>query len=456
MTNIQYPPTIKQSSAYLRGKYKLTELQQKLVTLGMARVQADSTGGLSAIVRASEIRALTGAKGSGIYSQLLDLADAIQNQRILIKNDETKEFESTVIIPKCSYLNGDFYMEFHKDLKKHIMGYQKPYIYLRMDTVLDLSLYASRLFGILKSYVAYPFIRGKREMDVEIGLNEIKFELGIYDPEMAIRIPSGVKNVNGKMKTIYRKTKISKEIKEGRINWDEAVSYIAKENHRYDNWYSFKRRILAPACEEISRNAKSDITCEIEPRKAGRGAKVVAVVFHVRKDVNYRPAELLREERNIIITQLQALMKDERLSVEELEKICESGEWDYNYIEETYALAKRQAHIKNFVGWMRDALKNHYIDSAPVETMSGKTQEEIEILNEMVEEAHDPEVRKAAAKRVRKRKSILDNIDYKENPPEEEYPEEEPPREDDELLMALKGMSKERRKALLEALRENK
>ena len=426
MSDESYLPVVQQqisvANDFLRGKYKLKGLQQKLLDIGIARIQSDVTGKMTAKISAAEIREITGLTGGGLYTQLKDLAQAIQNQRILITNKESRSFESYVIIPTAVYKDGDLTLVFNEDMARgRLYEVQAPYTRLRIDVLNDLPFYASRLYRILKSYAHYPLKKGKRVVDVEYGVSELKFELGIYDPEMIINIPTGQKETAaGKIRTIYRKATISSEISKGHIDWDEAISYIEKKDHHFDDWYSFKSRILLPACRDISDNIKSDLICDLEPKKAGRGGKVVGVVFHVRKDPNYVPTPLLKDEKNIIISQLQALMEDEDLNVNDLMKICDSGGWDYQFIEDTYYLAKKQAYIENFVAWMRAALRDRYVEQTPVETMQGRTQEQIRHLNELREEKIDPVRKREIDERIRNHESVV-----RERVPEEIIVEEE-------------------------------
>ena len=439
MVDVQYG-LVRQSNDYIQGKYKLSLLQQKLLTIGISRVQSSPTGELSATIKASEIRTITGLKGSGIYTQLRELSDAIQNHRILITDRTNNSFESFVIIPTCRYKDGDFTIYFNQEMKKHILDIQGPYTVLRLDSLLYLdNSFTFRIFQLLSS-LSYGLKKGRKEVLVPYGVSELKFAIGVYDPEMTIYMPVGERvSASGEIKTRYRKTTVAKEISEGHITWDEAISLIDKKDRHYEDWYSFRSRILDVAKRELASSDKNEIVFDYEMEKSGRGGKVVSDVFHVMKNPKYKPAELRKEEENIIVSQLGALMEEEQLSYNELLNICRDGNWDFLYIEETYELAKKQPYIKNFVGWMRDALRKRYVDREPIETMSGRNREEIEVINDVFDEVHDPEMRKEIAARVRSRKSILDS-DNENNG------------EDEKILAALKKMSKEQKDALLDAL----
>ena len=76
-----------------------------------------------------------------------------------------------------------------------------------------------------------------------------------------------------------------------------------------------------------------------------------------------------------ILAQVMKLMKSQNISAVQAELLINEAGGDIDLIKRAYEMSKKQAHIENFMGWMRSAIKrNAYADSKPIETAYGSTE----------------------------------------------------------------------------------
>lgn len=75
------------------------------------------------------------------------------------------------------------------------------------------------------------------------------------------------------------------------------------------------------------------------------------------------------------IAKVMKMMRKHKINAVQAELLINEANGDIALIKKAYDLSKKQAHIDNFMGWMRSAIKrNAYEESKPIEAVYGSVE----------------------------------------------------------------------------------
>ena len=360
--------SFKKANLLIESKYKASLVELKILDIVLARIQHkkyvttdEKDGSTVCSIKASELRNMLGNKSGSFYTQLKPVAVSMAATTIGFEDNENERFVFLPLFTFVKYENSVFTVKINNDLQPYINPSTK-------FTILDLPLvlkfknkYTLKLHELLYSccYTKKKIGNAKlmpqksdgKHFKVEVGINELKFTLGVVDSS----------------------TKQVKKILSGQSHpdYDKAMKYSTEKS--YDNWTDFKRRIVNVAVAEINNTPECGMTVSYEPVKSGKGGKVYGIAFYVelnggkeKKKIEEKKeqASMLSEDEMFEMhIQVKELIK-ESVSIKDIRSICEAAKYDIEKIETAYHIAELAGHIDNLVGFMIKAIKEGY--AAPV------------------------------------------------------------------------------------------
>ena len=273
------------------------------------------------------------------------------------EDNENERFVFLPLFTLVKYENSVFTVKINNDLQPYINPSTK-------FTILDLPLvlkfknkYTLKLHELLYSccYTKKKVGNAKlmpqksdgKHFKVEVGINELKFTLGVVD--------SSTRQVQKILKG------------QPHPDYDKAMKYSTEKS--YDSWTDFKRRIINVAVTEINNTPECGMTVSYEPVKSGKGGKVYGITFYVelnsgkdKKKLETKKEQesaLSEDEKFEMYVQVKELIK-ESVSIKDIKSICETAEYDFEKIQTAYHIAELAGHIENLVGFMIKAIKEGY------------------------------------------------------------------------------------------------
>ena len=371
--------SFKKANLLIESKYKASLVELKILDIVLARIQHkkyvttdEKDGSTVCSIKASELRNMLGNKSGSFYTQLKPVAVSMAATTIGFEDNENERFVFLPLFTLVKYENSVFTVKINNDLQPYINPSTK-------FTILDLPLvlkfknkYTLKLHELLYSccYTKKKIGNAKlmpqksdgKHFKVEVGINELKFTLGVVDSS----------------------TKQVKKILSGQSHpdYDKAMKYSTEKS--YDNWTDFKRRIVNVAVAEINNTPECGMTVSYEPVKSGKGGKPLAKIEELeeqnynmiddrlnngvekfnREEEKKEQASMLSEDEMFEMhIQVKELIK-ESVSIKDIRSICEAAKYDIEKIETAYHIAELAGHIDNLVGFMIKAIKEGY--AAPV------------------------------------------------------------------------------------------
>ncbi|HBC2031552.1 TPA: RepB family plasmid replication initiator protein [Clostridium perfringens] len=161
---------------------------------------------------------------------------------------------------------------------------------------------------------------------------------------------------------IYEKLKCNEFRKNFIWSIDELKNDLMLEQKSYNLYSNIKQKIILIAINDINKN--TDIRVSFEEVKSGK--KVVAIKFIIKSNKENR--KLLKEDINAIekqdvdiienenVRKLKEIFKED-ISIQNINKILESGNGDIEKIKKVYEYSKTQK-IDNLVGFMIKMVKD--------------------------------------------------------------------------------------------------
>ena len=304
------------------------------------------------------------------------------------------EFESFVMVTNSKYADSKFEILYNKQMTPYLESIKKNYTKFELSMVLGFEKpYSDRLYEILKKDAWRLEKKKAPYVVVAYGLNELRGALGLIDT-----------NQDYIRKAVDRKA-----------SWDEIAENICRKEHQqFKTFRDFKKRVLDPAKEEIQ--ALTDIRFEYSLETHGRGGKVHGIRFQIFEN---DPASLRTVEKQLKDTAerfTKAGPDFEQLSMEQYwpeetiflelrdylnEKGIDTIGFTQEYFKQIYKAAGEDPdvikaeidysqtvpEIKNYYGWLRQAVKERYSLNAPVPAVHGSTKaaEDLSEINKNVE-----------------------------------------------------------------------
>ena len=351
--------TYARSNFMISSKYKSTLFSNRLMAVSLSRIgsaEESQDGYLTVRIKGKDIQELFGVKGNSFFTQLSNTANGMTGHTIGWSNPETQEFEYIAAVTKSSYLNGEFSIVFHRDLKNYLVGLERNYTKFSLDVMLSFkSTYSFRLYELLRSrcYRRKGDDGSDSLFKIEFDLNELRLDLGV---------------VNAELESVRKVLKSSK----GKPDWEKAVA--ASPEHVFDRWKDFKRKVLEVGCNEINSKPQTGIHIDrYEPKKAGRGAKIYAVVFYV--EVLSRKKEKKPEivdtdiNRDDMVDDIMDIISGIRSR--DARAIGESAGWNIDKVKNNYEYSKTK-DVDDIVGYMIKAVKEDWAGNSKPRKKSQK------------------------------------------------------------------------------------
>jgi len=363
---------ITRSNTLISAKYKSTLTENKIMVLALKKAKRDEFGRPTITFTTAEIKRVMGRDDGSFYTQLKSVAKAMTGRTMFIEDKEQHSFKFINIIHSAEFENGRFTVNFTPEMNNYLDDLKNNFTTMNMGILVDFtSNYAYRIYELLKTQ-AYRVEKSNTPLQIEYGLSELKLAIGCVNTQ---------------------EEKVQREMDKPNPDFDYIVNEVAKEKH-FDKWYDFKVNVLEVAKRQI--NQKSDLEIDYEPLRSGRGGKVVKVTFYIKKNLNYSDFEartvkeneiLLKNGTSVIDTQDNEDMEDlnsqfeevmdyidVKVSSKDINAFLSISDYDVKKIKKVYDLSKKQADIKNFVAWMKAALKEEYSEEK-IHVMKGSTKE---------------------------------------------------------------------------------
>lgn len=176
-------------------------------------------------------------------------------------NPKEKKFMYAPLYNKVEYENGDFKIQFNKEIKPFIEALGDPSGYTKYSLPIVLN------FNSKSTYIIYERLRqvcyytkGKKwdgVFHLNYDINEFRIDTGCIDVEEPA------------VKMILNQSK----------NPDFEKAVKAAKNQKYARFNDLEKRVLMPAVEEI--NEKSDIFIKYEPITKGTGNRKIGIAFEI-------------------------------------------------------------------------------------------------------------------------------------------------------------------------------
>ena len=370
---------ITRSNELITSKFSSTLVENKLMVLSLKKARIDEMGRPIATITTEEIRDLTGVTGNSLYRTLKNAAARMIGRTLYMENKEPgapRSFKFLNLVHYAEFKNGVFTVAFTPETKNHIGSLSGSFTTMELGILYKFRRNSSfRLYELIKAR-AYRIPANNSPIILTYNLSQLKMELNCVNLE-----ESKIKNIL---------------ISEENPDFDHIVNDLAIEK-KFNNWTDFRRRILEPATKEIGE--VSDLFCDFEPIRVGRGGKIRGVKFYIQRNVGQSeiiwntPEEVEDQEEDIIITpemersmlvdSVREIIDGVSISDKDAIALLKSSENDLDKIKSAYELAKKQPHIKNFIGWMKKAIENDYEE--PIQAVRGD-QNKAEKLQKIQEE----------------------------------------------------------------------
>lgn len=342
---------VKKANQLITAKYKYGVFESKLMAVALSRIEA--IGDIpKASMHASELQSLLGG-GSNLYRRLKTAANNLTGNSVCLE-DGQGNFKSFAMVTDADYINQVFTISFHRNLAPYILNLKGSYTSYELKNILKFKhRYSLRIYEILRKE-SYQIKGNTKSVDVEYGLSEFRFMIGVLDME-------------------------NKKVQQARQNgatWEELEAMLPPSSGLGD-WNVFRNRVLEKAKKEMAET--SDISFDYKPVRMGRGGKVMRVIFTIYKNTEF-PYEL------------KEYVGYNQLSEEDLQMLYkESGE-DAQRVIDAINLAMEVPHIENYVGWLRSCVKGGWT-CEKIQTVEGSKEkaDRINAIKTSVEEqSKDP------------------------------------------------------------------
>ena len=340
--------TYVRSNFMISSKYRSTLFSNRLMAISLSRLdnaKESSDGYLTVTVKGKDIQNMLGVKSNNFFKELSKTAQGMTGQSIGFSNPMTQEFEYIAVVTKATFKDGEFTVDFHKDIKHFLKDLKNSYTKLSLSVMLSFkSTYSFRLYELLRSKAYYKKgdERDDNRFKIEFDTNELRLDLGVVNAEIESvrRVLNGKRGSDPEM-------------------WEKAVA--ASPEKTYSSWKDFKRFVLDKAVAEINDKPETGLYIhKMEPKKAGRGGKVYGVTFYVEKiSVGKKKdtVELKEVDELDLLDEIREIVPGIRNT--EARKIGQAASWNMNLIREKYDIAKTQ-NVNNLVGWLIEAIKEDY------------------------------------------------------------------------------------------------
>ncbi|MGN0255737.1 MAG: replication initiation protein [Chordicoccus sp.] len=386
------PIMVRQSNRFVTAKYQTSLVGNQLIALSLTKLHAEAgSPQMFAKLYPAEIRRVMGKiPGSkNLYKQLNKASRELAGNVITIE-DGHGNFRTFNLITNVDYENGVLLITYNREMTPYISKLTTNYSQFELSILMSFSTNASfRLYQVLHKEIYRLRASASGYISVRYGLNELKAMLGLIN-----------------MDALY----IRRAVEAG-MSWDDIAEKVARrEDRQYDRFTDFRNRVLEVAKAEMKE--KTDIRFEYTAEKGAHG-KVRALQFMVypnnpaeeaRKKVSARleaieevspeyaaKADLgitpfLTDDNNFREKQIAADFADATryltengiedlapFTLDYFRQLLDDAGGDKNVIHAAIKYGKSVPHIRNYFGWLREAVRGRYAEQT-VETIEGSTE----------------------------------------------------------------------------------
>lgn len=351
----QQNDNVLKANSLITAKYRGTLLEVKVLYAALWAIQnrqvEELADGYRIRLRGNELRQLTHSNNGSFYKSLKPVARSLMHRSVGIENQEEDYFRYINLINECEYEKGEFRVVFSKRSKDLIMDLSKNYTTLPTLMMQFKSVYAFRLYEILKRYCYYkkeiPSYKRTNIFTVEKGIAELKLELG---------------TVNAELDTVRREL----EDKE-HPDYERAVEKSPEE--LYKTYADFNRYVLKTAVKEI--NNTSDMYVTYKANRGGADRSTYSVTFTMDMNSKTQKAEeqpskenKLTEEQLFEFHMAVSNIFDGIIKLKDITAISKAADYDIEKIKNAKAMLDKQNNsIENITGWVISCIQKEYMSS---------------------------------------------------------------------------------------------
>ncbi len=392
--------TYNKSNDMVSAKFKSSLLENKIMAVGLTRIENDENDNLEAKLYPGELQKIFSDKAH-IYRDLKKVAKRIVGH-VIVLEDGKGNFKTFSMIPNAEYENGVFTLKFNQALKNHILGMEDHFtkLNLRMMTSFE-NVNAFRLYELFKS----EYYRANKDgnLDLEYNLSELKFIIGIANSDNEAH-----------------KNRLSEM--QNNIDWDKLLDALDKKDKKYANWADFKRGVLDPAQQELEE--KADISFEYE-EGLKKGKKVISIIFHLHKnnpsvveiedikaDFNEGKSKTYQYEMPRDLPQFAYVYENyvghNDLTPEDIDLLITTADMNDKLVVAAIDAADKQEYVRNYMGWIIKYIKSGGYEEIPV--LNGDRERTKQII--AIEEHYQQNIDEIATRVWNKTKTKPDIADF--------------------------------------------
>lgn len=236
------------------------DFETKMSFVGQLKFQrgdfVESDSAYEVMVHVGDILDYVKMNRNEVYKEMAALQTRMHEKVYSFIDEITGEVKTRSLIIGTDYKNGDFKIQYHKEMKDMLLA-EKNFALLQIKTYQSLQKTAScNLYEQLK-------VKYYRKTDRCIRDGRFVRTIGLSE----LRV---------KLSTVEITSELQRELNKKRVDWDYIIRKSPKV--RNENYTRFKSRVLLVAIEELLRCSEFD-EITIKEIKKGVGAKVYAIEF---------------------------------------------------------------------------------------------------------------------------------------------------------------------------------
>lgn len=360
--------TLKKSNYLIMSKYKMTLLEEQVLTLALSKLKVypENMGAqIQAVLFPNEISRIISDKAH-IYRDLKRLSASLTSKNVVIE-DGKGNYNAFAIIPEAPYENGQMTITFSRQLLPYVTNLTSNFTLLSKAILSSFKHIAShKLYQVLRKelYHCDPDINDGK-YDIYYNISELRFVLGFANADN-----SKVKERMGRFR--------SKES----VDWDYLYSLLPSNERKYERWRDFASKVLKPAQEEITE--KSDLSFTYEPVRSGRNIRIVKFTIfhnipvqdHSERMVSMEQMQEVPSPDELEASAAQAMLYNELvrhngITRDDVTNFLKLTDGDVSLVRKAVEKADRQPELRNYIGYIISCIRNHYED---IPTLNGSAE----------------------------------------------------------------------------------
>lgn len=258
------------------------------------------------------------------------------NRMCVVFDDGKSKYARITVFPVARYDNGSFLVQVEGMLIKMLADASKNYTLLALEELAPFkNRHIWRLYELLKSYAyCHKWETQTGSFEKEFSLSELRFLIGTSE----LCADSKEKREKGDYHIIY--------------DYELELS-VRSGKTKHIEWRDFKKRILEPACKQITEYTQYSLRYEISAR--GPSGAVKNIKFYFEKKILLAQNEIAEENWSVELKELLASFNEKEIN--EFLRLAAGNE---PFVIEKYKLYQATSGIKNKVAWMKSAIKGDY------------------------------------------------------------------------------------------------